>query len=542
MESFARRVRSGFGLTAILFLGSTIAGCVGPKPAAGQILDPTTIVPTLQYNWETGGVGEVFRGTVKTETDNPYPSQNHFKVIVVHVPVHQGSDLRVEFFEDIYPTEQDYGQSDYLGRLAEVVSRNPAPKNWLGIRLANNVIFVDVCEHYDAGCPTSVQTTLKPGPYIDLSDSYRFAKRARHKGPPQGANWIAVAPSPQPLPSLGPGVVPVWKYNSETRSFGENFKENDYLELIVVHRPVAVGSDLFLQAFSTSDPDHPRPVEYLGTLAELRSQEKTPRNWLSAHFSDHPSRTYVDVCEQYDQGCPTSILKAYGGFKVETVTGESYPYASAVRGYVMVSQWHHSGRPEGANWIALTPTPSPKPTPTPTPGPGSAGHIVGGVNFDEMTYTEGPCSGVSHMHLGKYDDPQEDQHADVEDVASGTIGGVLAAVVTLHCSAHAVYDSYEARLYEIAGGAAKQIAAIDGYDAQGGEGFDNGPFPDQWIATSFTGGRLYVDTWQQKKRCDRRHDWLSTTYADRNGKITRIFHEAHHRTGQALYCNPQGRP
>ena len=125
---------------------------------------------------------------------------------------------------------------------------------------------------------------------------------------------------------------------------------------------------------------------------------------------------------------------------------------------------------------------------------------------------------------------------------AGIVGGIETAIVTLYCSEHAAYDIHQARLFEIAHGIAKEIVAFDGFTGQGGEGFADGPFPDRWIYTSYKDGRLYVDMWNQDKRCNRKSDWIASTYADRNGKVVQIFRELHHRAGLPRYCNPQGRP
>ncbi len=61
--------------------------------------------------------------------------------------------------------------------------------------------------------------------------------------------------------------------------------------------------------------------------------------------------------------------------------------------------------------------------------------VVGGVNFNELTYTPGPCyaSEPAPMHLGGYEyfskSASTDLEASVENVFAGTVGGRQFAVV-----------------------------------------------------------------------------------------------------------------
>lgn len=49
-------------------------------------------------------------------------------------------------------------------------------------------------------------------------------------------------------------------------------------------------------------------------------------------------------------------------------------------------------------------------------------HVVGGVNFDEMTYKDGPCEGDNRMHRGKSENADVLGYGSVEDVQSRHCG------------------------------------------------------------------------------------------------------------------------
>ena len=156
-------------------------------------------------------------------------------------------------------------------------------------------------------------------------------------------------------------------------------------------------------------------------------------------------------------------------------------------------------------------------------------HIAWGFNFDELHYTSG--SKVIQFHNGRYEDPQGDLPStrSIEGVIPGVLSGSHVAVVLERGEGPGGYDE-SADVYRIEGGKATDIGgAGDIAFFQTG----TGPWPegDNWYAFRFSQGRLYADIWHYETRCDRRRDWIVTTYALRSRKLVAVNKLFHHRAG-----------
>lgn len=162
--------------------------------------------------------------------------------------------------------------------------------------------------------------------------------------------------------------------------------------------------------------------------------------------------------------------------------------------------------------------------------------IVNGVDFDNLTYTNGPgnCA-TSAMRNGSHDDPEGEYTASVEDVFAGAVAGVPAAVVILRCEYNGHGFDSQAQLFALAGGTARRLGILG---AGGMMSSDSvlPPWPGGWIHVSFAGGNLYADVWDGAHQCDAKRDWVTSTYSIRNGKLTLLDRKPHHRNGLPLTC------
>lgn len=156
-------------------------------------------------------------------------------------------------------------------------------------------------------------------------------------------------------------------------------------------------------------------------------------------------------------------------------------------------------------------------------------HVAWGFDFDELRYMSG--SKVIQFHNGQFEDPQGDLPStrSIEGVFAGTLSGSHLAVVLERGEGPGGFDE-SADVYLIAGGKATDIAGVGDISFfQTG----TGPWPqdDNWYAFRFSQGRLYADIWHYETRCDRKRDWIVTTYELRLGKLKAINRLYHHRTG-----------
>jgi hypothetical protein len=171
--------------------------------------------------------------------------------------------------------------------------------------------------------------------------------------------------------------------------------------------------------------------------------------------------------------------------------------------------------------------------------------IVGGVNFDEMTYKPGPCSTQDiqdtdrlapvTMHLGEYDYSTSggmDIRTAVSEVFAGSVGGVTISVVPLVCHAAGGY-TIEARVYRAEAGVATYLGSVGILDHPSA---DAPIVENDWIHTAFSGGLLYVDAWVYDMRC-KANDWAVSTYSIRSDKLVLLHKEMHHRSSTPRACD-----
>lgn len=155
-------------------------------------------------------------------------------------------------------------------------------------------------------------------------------------------------------------------------------------------------------------------------------------------------------------------------------------------------------------------------------------HVVGGVNFDEID-----LGGGVHLHHGTY--TAQDPHitTSLQSVFSGRVAGKTVAVLLLQYELPATGYNEGAQAFEVAGGHAKALGSVGEFSYFN----DSGPYPKNgWIFVSFAGGKLYADVWNAAKRCDKNHDWVSSTYTIRGDKLVRVYQLAHHRSSVPIAC------
>jgi len=145
--------------------------------------------------------------------------------------------------------------------------------------------------------------------------------------------------------------------------------------------------------------------------------------------------------------------------------------------------------------------------------------VVGAVNFDKIAYGSGPCA-------------QTEFQPSVDDVFSGRVNGAHIAVVVLRCDFPVGFNA-EARAYRIDGNRAMYMANVGTFALPA----PDDPYVDGgWIHVNFASGALYVDTWDYFRNCDSKHDWETSTYTVRQGKLIRTYRERHHRSSVAVAC------
>lgn len=162
-----------------------------------------------------------------------------------------------------------------------------------------------------------------------------------------------------------------------------------------------------------------------------------------------------------------------------------------------------------------------------------ASHVAFGFNFDELRYIDTARNKkVIQFHNGHYDDPYGDLPStiDIEDVIPGRLSGAAVAIVVQRGEGPGGYDEW-ADVFQIVGRSVKSLGTIGSFDfLNTGEG----PQPDTWSAFRFRNNRLYADIWNREKACDRRHDWVATTYEWRSGKLVAVNKLLHHRANAPI--------
>jgi hypothetical protein len=158
-----------------------------------------------------------------------------------------------------------------------------------------------------------------------------------------------------------------------------------------------------------------------------------------------------------------------------------------------------------------------------------ASHVVKGVDFDELTF------GSIHLHKGTYtaDDPAITTTIDA--FYHGQVTGKTVAVAVLRGELPATGYNASAEAFEVSGGKANHMGNLGdfSYFSEG-----DGPYPDNWIYVSFADNKLYADVWNHDHRCDKRHDWVVSTYTIRNNQLLRMNTLRHHRKGIPVECRP----
>jgi hypothetical protein len=159
-----------------------------------------------------------------------------------------------------------------------------------------------------------------------------------------------------------------------------------------------------------------------------------------------------------------------------------------------------------------------------------ASHIVNGVDFDELSF------GKIHLHKGTYtaDDPRIT--TTIDSFYHGQVAGKTLAVVVLRDELPATGYDESAEMFEVNAGKANHLSSLGDFSFYS-EG--DGPYPDNWIYVSFADNKLYADVWDHGHRCDKRHDWVASTYTIRGSKLQRIDVLRHHRKGLPVDCRAE---
>ncbi|HEV2262784.1 MAG TPA: tetratricopeptide repeat protein [Candidatus Rubrimentiphilum sp.] len=154
-------------------------------------------------------------------------------------------------------------------------------------------------------------------------------------------------------------------------------------------------------------------------------------------------------------------------------------------------------------------------------------HIVGGVNFDELDLGNG-----HRLHHGTYTQDDPNITTTLQDVFHGAVDGKVVAVVFFHDELPATGYDESITAFQVENGHAKTLGSIGEFSYYN----DSGPYPDKWFYVNFSGGLLYADVWNAETRCDKKHDWIASTYAIRAGKWMRINQLRHHRDSLPFAC------
>jgi tetratricopeptide (TPR) repeat protein len=160
--------------------------------------------------------------------------------------------------------------------------------------------------------------------------------------------------------------------------------------------------------------------------------------------------------------------------------------------------------------------------------PALKSHIVGGVNFDEID-----LGGGVRLHGGTFTAQDPAITTTLQSLFSGQVAGKTVAVALLHYELPATGYNEGTQVFQVASGQAKRLGSVGEFSYFN----DSGPYPkDSWIYVSFAAGRLYADVWNEQKRCDKNHDWTSSTYTIRGDKLVRLYVLPHHRSGVPVAC------
>lgn len=157
----------------------------------------------------------------------------------------------------------------------------------------------------------------------------------------------------------------------------------------------------------------------------------------------------------------------------------------------------------------------------------ATGHVVDGINFDELDLGNG-----AHLHNGHYAHTDQEIVTNLQDLYPGFVGGKRVVVVRFHYDIPATGYDEDAKAYLVASGRATHLADLGAFSLFE----DGGPYPDRWLYVSFSGGKLYTDVWHVEDRCKGTRDWTASTYDLRNGKLARIYRQKHHRSGVPVAC------
>jgi len=172
----------------------------------------------------------------------------------------------------------------------------------------------------------------------------------------------------------------------------------------------------------------------------------------------------------------------------------------------------------------------------PSSGIVGSSNVVDGVDFANLTYVNGPgnCK-TAHMRDGRDADPSGEYDAEIQDVFAGRLAGRRVAVVILRCEYNGHGFDSQAQLFAIDSGKARRLGILgDGGMASSDSPLP--PWPGGWIHISFADDKLYADVWDSDRRCDPHRDWVSSTYAIRDGILTVLSTLAHHRAGLPVTC------
>jgi tetratricopeptide (TPR) repeat protein len=155
-------------------------------------------------------------------------------------------------------------------------------------------------------------------------------------------------------------------------------------------------------------------------------------------------------------------------------------------------------------------------------------HVVDGVNFDEID-----LGGGVRLHHGTFTAQDPAITTTLRSLFSGQVAGKTVAVGVLHYELPATGYNEGTQVFEVVGGQAKRLGSVGEFSYFN----DSGPYPKgSWIYVSFADGRLYADVWNAQKRCDKNHDWTSSTYTVRGDKLVRLYALPHHRSGVPVAC------
>ncbi len=159
----------------------------------------------------------------------------------------------------------------------------------------------------------------------------------------------------------------------------------------------------------------------------------------------------------------------------------------------------------------------------------SLSHTVNGFDFDELTL------GSIHLHKGTYtaDDPRITTSSD--NFYHGRVAGQTLAVVVLRDELPATGFNASAQAFGVLDGKASHLGNLGDFSYYS-EG--DGPYPGNWIYVMFAENKLYTDVWNHDHRCDKRHDWVVSTYTMKNNRLVRINRLRHHRKGITVECRP----